>query len=188
MTRGRYSASFRSHSPRLQKSYDERRSLAYPTDATDPFDLSASASGSPHGRTLTLSQFSMATAEGTTASGQRVTSPAFASETHRFPKQEPSMGSDVDLVEADRKKWHASGQPLTTSSPRFHPRWTSDWEATSAQLPSPGPGTYLNQRMWGAGNSGPGSPRMHRPPAAASPVPAAEEAERRSARRRLDVS
>ena len=176
----KYSASFRSHSPRLEKSYDEKRSLAYPRDATDQFDLSASASSSPHGRTLTLSQFSLASA--TEGGGPRVTSPVFASETQRFPSQAAPPGSEVDLVEADRKRWHASGQPLTTTSPRFHPRWTSDWEATSAQLPSPGPGTYLNQRVWG-GNSGPSSPRTQRPPA-----PPIEDLENSSARMRLVVA
>ena len=50
------------------------------------------------------------------AGGRR--SPSFASETQRFPSQQAAEGSEICLLEADRKKWTTSGQPLTTRTAR----------------------------------------------------------------------
>ena len=136
----RYSPAFRSQSPRLLMSRDEKRSLSYPTDATDQFDLSASAAAKS--ANLTLSGFSLATSIGDGTSLSARCSSAFASESQRFPLIPPPQGSDVDLVDADRRKWHSSGQPLTTRSERFP---NGSWESGEA---SPGPGTYINPREW----------------------------------------
>jgi len=144
----RYSMPFRSQSPRLEKSKDEKRSIAYPRGAVDQFDLSASAAYPSH---LSASVFS---SDGSTLSGTHHSAP-FASETARFPPTRTLSKTDVDLVEADRKKWHARGQPLTTHSERPTP-FTEGSKATpghyhllgGSPVPSPGPGTYINPRVW----------------------------------------
>ena len=90
------------------------------------------------------------------------------SDSGRFPPVRVSAGSEVDLVAADRRSWKASGQPLTAYSPRFGVKT----KAQQDELSSPGPGTYIKQKVWEKHAQGLVSPNGNS----------------RSARRRLDVS
>ena len=169
-SRQRYSPAFRSHSPRLVLSRDEKRSLNYPTDATDQFDLSASAATAFTNFTISTVAFDSELSAGASTRGSPRGSPAFASETGRFPPVRTTEGSEVDLVAADRRSWTAAGQPLTANSDRFARSAFDDSKSGADGDASPGPGTYIKQRVW--------EPRRNL---------VDSEGDRRSARRRLDV-
>ena len=181
----KYSQSFRSHSPRLQISIDERRSLAYPRDATDQFDLSASASPSSFVSDDWMagnSGYGGSTLSVTGGGGGGRRSPSFASETQRFPSQQAAEGSEICLLEADRKKWTTSGQPLTTRTARetLPELKANEWV--------PPPGAYINPRNWETPRK-PSSPPRSRSPSSKTASPVTRRAgEHRSARRRLDIS
>jgi len=155
----RYSPAFRSNEPRLQISVDERRSLEYPTAATDPYDLSASASvstfrpissypvlspvGARDGASPLLAARGLACSAG--SEHTPLEARGFGSTIPRFPPLTAPEGLNVntgDIFDADRKKWLRQGQPLTANEERFLEH-THDEAVTS-----PGPGSYLNPRSW----------------------------------------
>jgi len=125
----KFSPAFRSHAVRLALSYDETRSLEYPTAATDQFDLA----------TLATSRASMASLH--SADGGVNTQP-FASTAERFPRVLKANDSEQDLVEHARKRWLSPGQPMTAHSDRFAHMKTNEAET------SPGPGTYIKPKQW----------------------------------------
>ena len=158
----RYSPAFRSSSPRLQISIDERRSLDMPAGATDAYDLSASASRSAfmpiNAQVLSSSRSQSTKSLHETGAMHRTADPAatpppagFGSTLPRFAPLTAPVGLQVEVMdcfESDRKKWHANGQPLTGNGERE----SRALKCNTEEELSPGPGSYIQPRMWKASN------------------------------------